>query len=163
MSVRDQLMGAVRAHLFHVRMQDATDEAVTAEVDALLAEVRNDLAGDLHQAELPVFAADERPELVARTVRAVDVRLVALGSDAPYSAQGADFFRPGCTYAYSAWRFRCDLVTRHPGTGERRALGWFRQSSGKWSEFSSTESEWAEGAWELEQTPLYGPVKGDQG
>lgn len=53
-------------------------------IDAFVAEVRNEAADDVHRAELPTFAATEDPELVAKVVRAVDVRLAEQGPDAPY-------------------------------------------------------------------------------
>lgn len=56
------------------------DEYAAAEVAAL----REEIADDIHRAELPVFAVNERPDLVAKTVRAVDVRLVSMGYAAPY-------------------------------------------------------------------------------
>lgn len=55
-----------------------------AEIDRLTTTARATAADDVHRAELPTFPADETPEIVARTVRAIDVRLAAQGSDAPY-------------------------------------------------------------------------------
>ncbi|MEE4540947.1 hypothetical protein V2S66_03065 [Streptomyces sp. V4-01] len=54
-----------------------------------------------------------------------------------------DFFQPARTYtdAKSAWRFRCDTVTTHPGTGERTALGW-RLHQGEWESYSYGEDDW---------------------
>lgn len=57
------------------------------EVDQLRAELaakRDEIAADIHRAELPVFAETENPVLVAKTVRAIDVRLADRGSEAPY-------------------------------------------------------------------------------
>ena len=64
-----------------------------------------------------------------------------------------DFFQPGRTYTYAYWQFRCDVVTNHPGTGRRVALGWFRANGGQWAPFNSTEAEWAEDAWKATATP----------
>lgn len=49
-----------------------------------LATKRDEIAADIHRAELPVFAETENPALVAKTVRAIDVRLADRGSEAPY-------------------------------------------------------------------------------
>lgn len=58
--------------------------AVRAERDEIAARVRSEIADDVHRAALPAFAATENPELAAKTVRAVDVRLIAMGYAAPY-------------------------------------------------------------------------------
>lgn len=70
----------------------------------------------------------------------------------PCPEHAPDFFQPGHTYAYAAWKFRCDTVTTHPGTGERTALGWFRTSRGAWRPFSASQREWAEGVWKATVT-----------
>lgn len=57
-----------------------TGPDVAAELDRL----RDEIADDIHRAELPVFAETENPVLVAKTVRAIDVRLADLGPEAPY-------------------------------------------------------------------------------
>jgi hypothetical protein len=59
-------------------------------IDAFAAEVRAEAAADVHRAELPTFPADETPENVAKTVRAVDVRLAAQGPEAPYGVAKGD-------------------------------------------------------------------------
>lgn len=53
-------------------------------IDAFAAELRDEIVADIHHAELPRFAEDERPEIAAKVVRAVDVRLAAQGDAAPY-------------------------------------------------------------------------------
>lgn len=55
-----------------------------AELASLTTAARAAVAADVHRAELPTFPADETPEVVARTVRAIDVRLAGHGVDAPY-------------------------------------------------------------------------------
>jgi hypothetical protein len=57
-----------------------TGPAVAAELDRL----RDEIADDIHRAELPTFAESENPVLVAKTVRAIDVRLADRGPEAPY-------------------------------------------------------------------------------
>lgn len=122
-------------------------------LDAYRAQVRNEAAEDVHRAELPTFAATENPVLVAKTVRAIDVRLAELGPQAPYGVTegteptDTDFFQPGHTYKHEAWTFRCDTVTAHPDTGERTVLGWFRFRNDTWRPLSCGEAEWAEGIW----------------
>lgn len=60
-------------------------KAITEQLlDAFAAEVRAEAAADVHRAELPTFPDDERPDLVAKTVRAIDWRLAQHGTDAPY-------------------------------------------------------------------------------
>ncbi|WP_406227454.1 hypothetical protein [Streptomyces anthocyanicus] len=57
---------------------------VRVERDEAGARVRKQIADDLHRADLPRFAEAESPELVAKTVRAVDVRIASWGDTAPY-------------------------------------------------------------------------------
>lgn len=45
---------------------------------------RNEFADDLHRADRPSFATGEDPDLVVRTTRAIDLRLIEQGSQAPY-------------------------------------------------------------------------------
>ncbi|WP_328846159.1 hypothetical protein [Streptomyces sp. NBC_00258] len=56
-----------------------------------------------------------------------------------------DFFEVGRTYTEPGdttdWRFRCDAITTHPGTGERTALGW-KHFHGEWTECAYPESDW---------------------
>lgn len=47
-------------------------------------ETRQEIADDVHQAEPPQFAESERPDLVVKTTRAIDVRLIDKGRGAPY-------------------------------------------------------------------------------
>ncbi|MFF8406937.1 hypothetical protein ACF06P_35580 [Streptomyces sp. NPDC015684] len=77
----------------------------------------------------------------------------SVGGQPPAGESTPDFFQPGRTYAYAAWRFRCDAVNTHPGTGVRTALGWFRTSRGTWEPFSSGEPEWQDGVWEATGAP----------
>ncbi|MYY79685.1 MULTISPECIES: hypothetical protein [unclassified Streptomyces] len=77
----------VPALLAEVERQRAELAAVRAECDEAQAELaakRDEIADDIHRAELPVFAETENPVLVAKTVRAIDWRLAARGSAAPY-------------------------------------------------------------------------------
>lgn len=73
--------------------------------------------------------------------------LAATGEKATAAAATAtpDFFEVGRTYTepgdITDWRFRCDAITTHPGTGERTALGW-KHFRGEWSECSYDEDEW---------------------
>lgn len=54
----------------------------------------------------------------------------------------ADFFDPGCTYRDgSRWAFRCDMITTHPESGERIALGWC-YFSGVWEARAYTDDDW---------------------
>ena len=78
-----------------------------------------------------------------------ELGLMASGNDEPAAP---DFYQPGQTYTYAYWQFRCDVVTTHPGTGRRTALGWFRANGGEWRSFNSTEDEWAEDAWKATVT-----------
>lgn len=65
------------------------------------------------------------------------------------SPTGADatpaFFQPGHTYTEpdgsTDWKFRCDSVTTHPGSGERTALGW-RHFRGEWEPCAYDEGDW---------------------
>ena len=58
-----------------------------------------------------------------------------------------DFFQSGRAYAHGPWVFRCDVVTLHPETGERTALGWFRFRQSEWAAQHYGEDVWAEGSW----------------
>lgn len=76
----------------HSSMNDPWENAYElitpkAEVDKLrtqLAKQRDEIADDIHRAELPIFAETENPVLVAKTVRAIDVRIADMGREAPY-------------------------------------------------------------------------------
>lgn len=46
--------------------------------------LRRRIAQDVNRARRPVFAAGESTELVVRTTRAIDIRLIELGPAAPY-------------------------------------------------------------------------------
>lgn len=70
-----------------------------------------------------------------------------LKADRGQAAPAPDFFRPGATYSYAAWAFRCDTVTTHPATGERVALGWFRFRQSEWTTYSYDETDWSDGLW----------------
>ncbi|MFD3802597.1 hypothetical protein ACFWTC_02985 [Streptomyces sp. NPDC058619] len=62
----------------------------------------------------------------------------------------ADFFRVGTAYRSEAGVFQCHAVTHHPGTGERRALGWmFRQVEGvhQWVPAQLDPDDYAVGGW----------------
>lgn len=53
-----------------------------------------------------------------------------------------DFCQPGHTYRDgSRWAFRCDVITTHPESGERVALGWCF-FSGVWEARAYTEDDW---------------------
>lgn len=75
---------------------DAVLDAIRPKPEAETTLLRERVAADIHRARLPVFAAGEDPALVARTVRAVDVRLAQLGPYAPYyvPAQADDATAP---------------------------------------------------------------------
>jgi hypothetical protein len=62
----------------------ASPEIANRVVDTFEAEIRDEIVADIHRAELPKFPAGESPENVSKVVRAVDVRLAAQGSNAPY-------------------------------------------------------------------------------
>jgi hypothetical protein len=47
-------------------------------------EVRKRVAAEVHRADRPTFATDEDPARVAAAMRAIDVRLIQDGNDAPY-------------------------------------------------------------------------------
>lgn len=62
----------------------------------------------------------------------------------------ADFFEPGHTYASGTWKFRCEVVSASPGTGERRALGWkFAPvyEVHQWHAIALDPDDWAHGGW----------------
>lgn len=62
----------------------------------------------------------------------------------------AGFFRVGTAYRSEAGRFQCHVVTHHPMTGERRALGWmFRQVDGvlQWVVTQLDPDDYAVGGW----------------
>jgi enoyl reductase-like protein len=62
-------------------------ERLTAQVAALesaLTGQRERIAQDVNRARRPVFAKGETPENVAKTTRAIDIRLIEMGPAAPY-------------------------------------------------------------------------------
>lgn len=126
----------IAADLIDPDLSGLDDDEWRASRIAARAEVRQQVADDLRRAEVPTFPAGESPEIVARTVRAVDVRIAEQGPEAPYGlADDAtpDFFQPGRTYIDNSGRvFRCIALTTSPRNGEIRALGWYATSPGGW-------------------------------
>jgi hypothetical protein len=134
-------------------------EAARTVRDAYRTEVLNeaaeaiDVKQDEYEAEeLKRFGhLDHETVLQRDAVResAALLRQMAAGEEATPTAATAtpepDFFEPGRTYTepgdITDWRFRCDAITTHPGTGERTALGW-KHFRGEWSECSYDEDEW---------------------
>jgi hypothetical protein len=53
-------------------------------VEQIKSKLRHEIANDVNRAERPVFAANENPDLVVRTTRAIDIRLIEMGAYAPY-------------------------------------------------------------------------------
>ncbi|MFD9630147.1 hypothetical protein [Streptomyces violascens] len=89
--------------------------------DAYRDEVRAEVAADVHRAGLPSFPAGERPELVAKTVRAVDVRIAEQGTEAPYGVAA----RPLTPHAELAQvRARLNAVLDICDREERNAVRW---------------------------------------
>lgn len=61
------------------------------------------------------------------------------------------FFEIGTSYRSKSGVFQCHAVTRHPGTGERRALGWqFRERDGvhQWVPAQLDPDDYAVGGWD---------------
>lgn len=84
MNARDKI--AARLWMSAPSSDDAEAKAITQQMlDEHAAEVRDQAAADVHRARLPEFPAGETPEIVARTVRAVDVRIAVQGAHAPYA------------------------------------------------------------------------------
>ncbi|MBD0743492.1 hypothetical protein [Streptomyces sp. CBMA152] len=144
MKPADQTEYIVQAIREGASMYEEDARAFLAEHDA---HVRAEAAADVHRAELPRFADGESPELVAKTVRAVDVRLAEDGPQAPYGVtaevvDASEFFEVGRTYLGSyGWRFRVDVITTHPENGERAALGW-RFFNDVWEPIAYYEDDW---------------------
>ncbi|MCT9092933.1 hypothetical protein N4G70_29275 [Streptomyces sp. ASQP_92] len=63
---------------------DAASYLLAAFYEVVRTEVRAEVAADIRRAELPSFPAGERTDLVAKTMRAVDVRIAEWGAEAPY-------------------------------------------------------------------------------
>lgn len=53
------------------------------------------------------------------------------------------FYEVGVTYGDPdfPWKFRCDVVTTNPRSGERTALGW-RFHRGEWEPYAYDEGDW---------------------
>ena len=62
------------------REAEAARDAARARSGGLRAEI----TGDINRMRLPAFPADETPENVARTTRAICMRIARDGADAPY-------------------------------------------------------------------------------
>jgi hypothetical protein len=109
---------------------------------------------DSSGADFPV-AVRNGVEWAVRTLRRMaeepangkDAATQAPAGESTQPAPAPDFFQPGHTYLYHRWRFRCDVVTTHPQSGERQALGWFSSLDGSWAPYTGTQGEWAEGSW----------------
>ncbi|MEU5772622.1 hypothetical protein ABZ819_04870 [Streptomyces venezuelae] len=84
---RDEAKTTLRDACDQVAERDHEIGGLHTEVARLKAELaakREEIADDIHRAELPVFPETENPVLVAKTVRAIDWRLAGRGSAAPY-------------------------------------------------------------------------------
>lgn len=79
-----------RADLIHYASttRTVTADGLASYLDRVEAEVRADerkrVADEIHCARRPSFPADERPDLIASTMRNIHVRIAAHGPDAPY-------------------------------------------------------------------------------
>lgn len=59
-----------------------------------------------------------------------------------------EFFRPGRTYISPYSRFQCIEVSRHPGTGERRVIGWWGpRYGGQWEIRDINPHDHEHGVW----------------
>lgn len=106
-----------------------------------------------HETELQGAAVRAKATFLRRLADGIEQgKDTSGGSQPPAGESTPDFFQPGHTYTYACWQFRCDVVTTHPGTGRRTALGWFRANGGEWRSFNATEDEWAEDAWKATVT-----------
>jgi|GEM_PF-2161140 len=115
--------------------------------------------GQAYDGELPMLRGlvrtlravvrDDRADLAQREVRRLLIEHTAderaayeQGKSSHQADATPDFFQPGRTYKepgdVTDWRFRCDFVTTHPGTGERTALGW-RHFRGAWEPYAYEE------------------------
>jgi hypothetical protein len=61
-----------------------TADLLAAPLRRLEQALRDEIAQDVHRADRPRFPATENPELVVKTTRAIDIRLIELGHQAPY-------------------------------------------------------------------------------
>lgn len=64
--------------------RSVTADLLAEPIRRLEQALRDEIAYDVHRADRPTFAATENPELVVKTTRAIDVRLIELGHQAPY-------------------------------------------------------------------------------
>jgi hypothetical protein len=70
--------------LLAVGTRGVTADLLAEPIRRLEEALRDEIAYDVHRANRPVFAATENPELVVKTTRAIDVRLIEMGHQAPY-------------------------------------------------------------------------------
>ncbi|MET9158265.1 hypothetical protein ABZX56_11105 [Streptomyces parvulus] len=64
----------------------------------------------------------------------------------PCPDHAPDFFQAGHTYRHTRWTFRVDVITTHPQSGERAALGWWWFGQGSWLKpFTADDDHWQSG------------------
>lgn len=76
--------------LIAVGTRGVTADLLAAPLERLEQALRDEIAQDVNRADRPRFAATENPELVVKTTRAIDVRLITLGYQAPYWVPATD-------------------------------------------------------------------------
>ena len=70
--------------LLAVGTRGVTVDLLAAPLARLEQALRDEIAQDVNRADRPRFATTENPELVVKTTRAVDIRLIRMGHQAPY-------------------------------------------------------------------------------
>jgi hypothetical protein len=119
------------------RMLDAHRSEVLAEVTTWLIKK----AREFHASR----RKQEREQGDTCAVLASKIARGAVRANNTLMLPNAGFFEVDHTYAEPGdttdWRFRCDAITTHPGTGERIALGW-RHFRGEWTECAYGEDDW---------------------
>lgn len=74
--------------LLHLVSTLSGGQAHQDEVQSLIGQIktkqRQEIADDVNRSNRPDFVANEAPDLVARAVRSIDLRLITDGSEAPY-------------------------------------------------------------------------------
>ena len=70
--------------LVAVGRRGVTADDLAPLIERLEAALRDEIAGDVNRADRPEFPTGERPDLIVRTTRAIDIHIIEMADRAPY-------------------------------------------------------------------------------
>lgn len=131
-----------------VNLDETAEEELNARLDAYRAEVLAEVAAWLTKKAREYRATGRKQHaLQADTVDTLASK-ISRGAVRPDNLRmlPPDFFEPGHTYAYGAYRFDCRHIVTHPTHGHRSAWGWFGKN-GAWRHQDFSEQQYQVRDW----------------